>query len=103
MRGAAGSQASKVLPVGKPAALRREASMERARPAASSVKQGFDDLGRFPALRSGGRDQFRGHRPGVGHLQGPHQGFEVRRQRRGCGLVVVTGLMRHPPRRRRRW
>ncbi|AKS34320.1 hypothetical protein AFA91_23230 [Mycolicibacterium goodii] len=34
---AAGSQTSKVFPVGNPAALRRAASMERARPAASSV------------------------------------------------------------------
>lgn len=37
--GNGGAQASRFLPVGKPAALRRVASMDRARPAASSGKR----------------------------------------------------------------
>ena len=48
-------------------------------------EEGFDDLGRFPALGAGGRDQVRCQRPGVGHFQGPHQRLEVRRQRRSRG------------------
>jgi hypothetical protein len=90
----AGSQASKVFPVGKPAALRRVASMDRARPAASSVNKGLDDLDRFPALGAGGRDQVRGQGTGVGHFQLPHQGFQFGRQGRGAVVfAVLTGLI----------
>ncbi len=57
-RTARGSQAWKVFPDGNPAVVLRLASAERSRPATYSAQQRVKDLGRFPALRVRGGDDF---------------------------------------------
>jgi hypothetical protein len=73
-----------MVSAGNPAALRRDDAPGPA--GAFFGEEGLDDVGRYPALGAGGRDQFGAQRPRMGHFQGAHQGFEISRQpRRGCG------------------
>ena len=79
------SQASKVLPVGNPAALRRVAIEERLPAGELLGEQGPDRFGGFPALRLGGGQ----HVGGVAaHVRAGAAGATGRRPRRSSGAVV---------------
>jgi hypothetical protein len=78
-------------------ALRREASMDQARPTASSVKRGLDDFGRFPALGAGGRDQFRGQARAWGIFRDRIRASRSAGRAGTMVLDVVTGFIGCPP------
>ena len=92
---AAGSHASKVLPVGKVAAARRVARLDRSRPASSSPSRVREHLGGFPALGPGGGQHLGGGPADVRQAQTAQQGFEVfgQRGRFGGSHLSVPGVL----------
>jgi hypothetical protein len=97
---AAGSQVSKVFPVGKPAALRLVAGMDRDRPVTSSVKRalmtsaGSQRWARAVAISSGASARAWG----IFNCR-----ISASSSAGSTGALAGTGLTRFPPARRRHW
>ena len=109
---AVSSQASKVLPVGNPACLRRARMVASSRPAASSASSTRSSLGGVPALRAGGGQHLGRVRAQVGHPQPAGQAQHLlqrlprrrrrlpaatdgHRRRRSRAVVAITGHLPH--------